>query len=553
MKSDSTTSPQPPLRRPPASDPSTLCDLIDALYGRFEQPDSPGAMVAALYGDQLMHLRGYGMADREFGIAWQPNLRYPIASITKVFVGELLQRLDDQSALSLGWPLSKFFHFANEQLGAATLLQVATMSAGLRHDEVALGLVGANDWTNERLLASTLVQPQPQFLPGTAQLYSCAGYRLLASVIETVAGEPFGDALRRHTFAPLGMEDTCVFVDWDQSELRRVPRYRCTGPGRWARFQDGGQSSGDGAILSTPEDLVKFARYMRSREGHGLCGWQRLAGHRPLLAEGLFGDYGLGVLTRHPAGVQTIGHSGSTNCHIAYLPEHDVTLICLHNTDELHNAGAIKHLVKHAFAADDPLPASTARIESAPSCGVYGSAQTGLAVRLGSRHGEDHLQLLDQRAGSVAASANGESLLLVDSAEALQCRIDIGEDGRCESLTLQEGACAPVRCDRLRFRALPSWLANRFEGWYAADDASGANRVRRSGDALELVLGAGTRPEQRLRLRWAGGAFFYAEGTTVRFQVGDRGSMQMLLSRALCRNLRFTRLGSADRGSCSTD
>ena len=53
--------------------------------------------------------------------------------------------------------------------------------------------------------------PDVDFIPGERFAYSNTGYLLLASLVERVSGQSFGEFLAKHIFQPLGMTRSSVY------------------------------------------------------------------------------------------------------------------------------------------------------------------------------------------------------------------------------------------------------------------------------------------------------------------------------------------------------
>jgi CubicO group peptidase (beta-lactamase class C family) len=113
------------------------------------------------------------------------------------------------------------------------------------------------------------------FRPGEKCMYSNTAYEMLASIVEKVSGQPFGEYMREHVFKPAGMQDTRIYNTRRSGEkmanyaygyvysesLKRyvlpdiLPAYDIV------YYLDG--IVGDGTVNSTTGDLFKWDRALK--------------------------------------------------------------------------------------------------------------------------------------------------------------------------------------------------------------------------------------------------------------------------------------------------
>jgi CubicO group peptidase (beta-lactamase class C family) len=98
-----------------------------------------------------------------------------------------------------------------------------------------------------------------EFEPGARNLYSSAGYTVLARILELASGSSYADLLRQYVFAPAGMKSS---VDFDGRAIieRRASDYLLdpAGPVN-APAKDYSFLVGAGSVLSTARDVHAFA------------------------------------------------------------------------------------------------------------------------------------------------------------------------------------------------------------------------------------------------------------------------------------------------------
>ncbi len=56
---------------------------IDQIYAEYDSRNTPGGVVAVLHRGEVVHLKGYGVANRELGIPWPPDTRYRVHEETE--------------------------------------------------------------------------------------------------------------------------------------------------------------------------------------------------------------------------------------------------------------------------------------------------------------------------------------------------------------------------------------------------------------------------------------------------------------------------------------
>ena len=81
-----------------ASDKS---EAIDALFAEWDRTDSPGCAVAVIHKGEIVHARGYGMANLELGIANSSTSTFRIASTSKQFTAACVALLALDGTLAL--------------------------------------------------------------------------------------------------------------------------------------------------------------------------------------------------------------------------------------------------------------------------------------------------------------------------------------------------------------------------------------------------------------------------------------------------------------------
>ena len=73
-----------------------LAEKVDRLFAKRDKPDSPGAAVVVLKNGKIVHQRGYGMANLEYGVPITPATIFDMASVSKQFIAMAIAILAKQ-------------------------------------------------------------------------------------------------------------------------------------------------------------------------------------------------------------------------------------------------------------------------------------------------------------------------------------------------------------------------------------------------------------------------------------------------------------------------
>ena len=58
---------------------------VDALFAKWNKPDSPGGVVAVIQDGNIVYSHGYGMANLEYGVRNTSSTVFHMASVSKQF------------------------------------------------------------------------------------------------------------------------------------------------------------------------------------------------------------------------------------------------------------------------------------------------------------------------------------------------------------------------------------------------------------------------------------------------------------------------------------
>lgn len=251
-------------RQPQAADPSRTSDLNDALRSATTSAAVPSMSAAIATPDGVAWSGSYGWSDTVNRTAASPDSRYRTGSMAKPITAVAMMRLVERGKLDLDARIGESMDGLPDALKAITPRQLASHTAGIRHYTASEAILGTLGISRPRHYASVqdglevFIHDAPRFAPGTDFLYSTYGYSLLSRRLEIAAETPFPEVLAREVFQPCGMRAT--EPDRPDAMPDRVSFYR-TARGRFkaARAIDSSSRIAGGGLVSTPEDLARFA------------------------------------------------------------------------------------------------------------------------------------------------------------------------------------------------------------------------------------------------------------------------------------------------------
>lgn len=333
-------------------------DEIRFYLSQLESLGFAGVVAVSLEGRPVL-VEGYGLADRENGIAWTPATVSTVGSLTKQFTGASLLLLQEQGLVSVEDPLGKYFETVPDDKQSITLHHLLTHSSGI------IDLDDAGDFDpigREEFVERILEQPL-ESLPGKHYQYSNAGYSLLGAVIESVTGKSYEQFLRESVLVPGGIYETgYILPAW--------------GTGRSAQGYENGRRWGtvlerplaedgpywvlraNGGLHSTAYDLMRWAQALMM--GRILSPDSMASYWAPHVSEGGNSHYGYGWSVVDAEEGTLVTHDGSNGIHFAeaaIVPSKELAVFLLTNIRaELPMVGQVVDQITARLLGNTPLP-----------------------------------------------------------------------------------------------------------------------------------------------------------------------------------------------------
>lgn len=337
---------------------------VDALFSRWDRPDSPGCAIGVIRDGRLVYQRGYGMANLDHSIPISGKTVFYIASTSKQFTALSIAWLAARGRLSLTDDIRRYIpELPADWAGVVTVGHLVHHTSGIPDFFTLMPHAGRrleDTTSDEEILALLARQTQLNFQPGDQFQYSNSGYFLLGLIVSRVSGRSLREFAEETFFRPLGMADTRFHDDRTAVVPRRATGYvpRAGGFGVFATLFD---RVGDGGLLTTIDDLVKWDRnfYDRAVGGEAMI---RLALTPGRLNDGTELDYAFGLFLREHRGLPTVSHGGIYNGFRAELlrfPTRKLSVACLCNLYNIDASRLAQDVADIFLAGDYPLAAKT--------------------------------------------------------------------------------------------------------------------------------------------------------------------------------------------------
>ncbi len=298
------------VQEPPLSEEQILQE-VRGLVERLIKKDAFSGAVLLAKSDEVLLASAGGEASKAFHVPNNPDTKFNLGSMNKMFTATAVVRLIEQGKLSYDDPISKY---VDPSWLPADVTQEITIRHLLTHSS------GLGSYFNQAYNRSSrelfrkladykpLVRDdRPAFTPGSRFQYSNTGMFLLGVVIESVTGEDYFDYIRKTIYQPAGMTNTdCYEMDLPVENLAIGYSPDWGSPLGWRNnlykhVIKGGPAGGG---FSTIKDLHRFALALLAGK------YVSKSSLEAMWTDHLGANYGYGFsVVRDDAG-KVVGHSG---------------------------------------------------------------------------------------------------------------------------------------------------------------------------------------------------------------------------------------------------
>ncbi|MEW9552968.1 serine hydrolase domain-containing protein [Nonomuraea sp. NPDC050783] len=298
-------------------DPGELASFFDAAMAEgLRAAHVPGAVVSVAGGGRVLFSKGYGLADRENAVPFDPGTSLVrIASITKLFTWTAVMQQVRQGRLDLHADVNRYltgFRVPATYPQPVTLAHLMSHTAGFEDHTMGVGARSRADVPplGDYLAAHLPARVRP---PGKVSAYSNYGAALAGYIVSRVSGLPYDRYVQEHILDPLGMRHSTA--------AEPVPAALAAGQARSYDYEDGAYRrkpfvfdnlAPDGSISATADDMARFMIAHLEGGGPVLDGpTARLMHRRSFAADPRIDGYAHGFKEQTLNGHRVIMHDGS--------------------------------------------------------------------------------------------------------------------------------------------------------------------------------------------------------------------------------------------------
>lgn len=357
---------------------------VDAIFSRWNTADTntPGCALAVIHQGEIIHSKGYGMADIEHGVAITPQTIFYIGSVSKQFVATALLLLEEEGKLSLEDDVRKYIPELPDYGHTIRLHHLIHHTSGLRDNLTLWEMSGRSmidDIPENEIFELICRQQGLNFIPGEDYAYSNSCYFLMSIIIERVSGKSLRNFAEEKIFSPLGMHHS----QFNDDNKRIIPK-RALGYTQLTEDSIGNlimrfDLVGSGGLYSSVKDLYlwdqNFYHNQLGKRGQALIDQLQTNGR---YNNGEEVDYAFAMINSEYRGLRTIHHTGSMGGYRAvYLrfPDEEFSIIILGNVDNLNPLTRAYEVasvyLKDKLGPETPKPEDKAEVAAFTKSEIY--------------------------------------------------------------------------------------------------------------------------------------------------------------------------------------
>ena len=316
---------------------TSVATAIDRVFDAYRGTEGPGCAVGAARNGQIVHARGYGMANLETRTPISPSSIFHVASVSKQFTAMAILLLEKDGKLSLDDDIRKYLPELPDYGAKITIRHLLTHTSGLR-DQWDLLIMARGRFEENRITEADVMDIVPRqkalnFAPGSEYLYSNTGFTLAGVIVKRVSGKSLREFTNDRIFVPLGMADTHFHDDYTMIVPGRAWAYAPRdGGGGFRNSIPNYDTYGATSLFTTVGDLLKWQQNFDSLRVGDASLFEKMT-TRGALTTGDSIAYGLGVGIERYRGVPFVEHGGADagyRSHLIRFPtlKLDIAIAC---------------------------------------------------------------------------------------------------------------------------------------------------------------------------------------------------------------------------------
>jgi CubicO group peptidase (beta-lactamase class C family) len=363
---------------------------------KLSPPNAPGCAVGVSLDGKSVFEKGFGMADLEYDIPITPKTIFESGSVAKQFTAASIVLLSLDGKLSLDDPVRKYIPELPDYGSPLTIRHLLNHTGGVRDWGSVMGLtgLGRGDRVISQALAVDIITRQKalDFVPGSEFSYSNSGYNLLAEIVERVSKQKFAAFLQERLFKPLGMTHSSLRDDYQRIVPGRAQAYEGPLSGPWRLNMPFMNVYGNGGILTTVGDWLKWNAMLDSRSmGAPLVDALETVG---VLNDGRKITYALGLIVDQVNGFRRVSHNGATAGYQTLLSRYpDLKLSIAIMCNSTSRNGPLERDIFNEIMGPFPASAQLETVEVKPEelqkySGLWRNERAHFAVRTSVSNGQ---------------------------------------------------------------------------------------------------------------------------------------------------------------------
>jgi len=322
---------------------------LDALITKYKNSGLPA--ISMLVHDPIdgFWIGAKGKADLASNTDVKTCSLFRLASITKIFMGAIFSKLDEQQILSIDSLAADYLPddiVSNiDNLDQVTIRQLLRHQSGIYNytdsNAYGLDLINSMGHTNKALNAYDMLKyvydKDSYFAPGTGYKYSNTGFLLLGIILSNVTNLSIEEALTTRIFSRLDLHNTYFNENKPNPEGLVQGYLDLHGDGNIRKSTNTrlAPTTTDGGIISNVYDLYKFSNELFENNYLSTDALAQMLDTGADTEKNVIQhNYGLGIDVDHNA----YGHDGyrwdGGRTILYYYPEKKTTIIILSNLAE---------------------------------------------------------------------------------------------------------------------------------------------------------------------------------------------------------------------------